>query len=68
MQIVEYWPKGYADASGLSRITIADDQDPVTEVRRVSNSWATIASVRPVRTEPVEQFDPAYIRMMSQGG
>jgi hypothetical protein len=67
-KIVEYWPKGYADAEGSKRITIEDDANPAAEVRKVAGPYAEVFSVRSIRTEPVEQFDPEYVRMMSQGG
>jgi hypothetical protein len=66
MKIVEIWAKGYADATGLSRITIADDADPGAEARKRFGSFARVFSVRPAVAPTVAPVSEAYARMMSR--
>jgi hypothetical protein len=66
VKIVEVWAKGYADESGLSRITILDDADPAAEARRAFGSFASVASVRPVNPPKAEPISEAYARLMSR--
>ena len=66
---LEIWPKGYADQGGLVRVTVPLDTDNAAEIRKIA-PWATLYRVidHSIPPLPVEQFDEAYVRMMSQGG
>lgn len=66
MNTVEIWAKGYADATGLSRIIIADDADPAVEARKRFGSFARVVSVRPLNLPPVASVDEVYARLMSR--
>jgi hypothetical protein len=66
MKIVEIWAKGYADADGLSRITITDDADPAREARKAFGSFATVCSVRDANPPKVEPVSEEYARVMSK--
>jgi hypothetical protein len=66
MKIVEIWAKGYADADGLSRITIPDDADPAREARKAFGSFATVCSVRDANPPKAEPVSEDYARIMSK--
>lgn len=66
MIIVEVWAKGYADQTGLSRLTIEDHVDPAVAAKNAFGSFARVAGVRPVNPVAVPPVSEAYARMMSQ--
>lgn len=66
MKIVEIWAKGYADESGLSRMTLPDDADPAAEVRKTFGAFARLAGVRPANPPKPEPISEAYARAMSR--
>ncbi len=63
---LEYWPKGYASAEGTVRVQVpaGTDMEAARAIMKKTHPYGTIIGLR-AKPQPVEQFDPAYIRMMS---
>lgn len=63
---LEYWPKGYASAEGTVRVHVPDgtDMEAAQAIMKKTHPYGSIISLRG-KFQPVEKFDPAYIRMMS---
>jgi hypothetical protein len=66
MKIIDVWAKGYADHTGLSRLTVEDHVDPAVAARKTFGSFARVAGVRPAIAPVVPPVSEAYARMMSQ--
>lgn len=63
---LEYWPKGYASEGGTVRVQVPEgtDMEAAQAIMKKAHPYGSIISLR-AKPQPVEQFDPAYIRMMS---